>query len=177
MGLNVEFKFITSEEFGPIIKKWRPVVFDESKDVILENLYTDEEKEKLYSLANNMQQDLRMYLIALVDGEIAGWSWGFQKSRAEFYMCNSAVLSQFRNQGIYTKMVEKVLEKACSLGFQEITSKHHACNNDVLIPKLKKGFMISGFEINARFGMMVNLLYLPNKKVEAIYQQRIGFKK
>jgi hypothetical protein len=69
------------------------------------------------------------------------------------------------------------IEKVSKDGFQEITSKHHCSNNAVLIPKLKKGFLISGTEINTRFGLMISLTYFPNKNVENVFHQRVGFKK
>lgn len=173
--LNVEYKFITKEEFEPIIKQWETTAFGKSNELISEDLYTEEEKQKLALLKTTISMDYRIYLIATVDDKIAGWSRGLQIMPTEFHMCNSAVLPDFRRNGIYTSMLDMILEKVVKDGFQLITSKHHACNNDVLIPKLKKGFMITGFEINPRFGMMATLAYLPNKKIETLYQQRIGF--
>jgi hypothetical protein len=70
-----------------------------------------------------------------------------------------------------------ILEKASADGFKEITSKHHAGNNAVLIPKLKAGFVIQGFEINPRFGIMVNLVRYTNSSILNIYHQRTGFRK
>lgn len=175
--MNIEYRFTTREEFNPIIEQWRQVAFADNHDIELEKFYTEEAMYKRKALGEMVKLGYRLYLLAYVDGKLAGWSWGYQKSSTEFYMCNSAVLPEFRRKGIYKHMLETVLEKASQDGFQEITSKHHACNNEVLLPKMRKGFMISGFEINPRFGTLVTLVYFPNKQVEHVYQQRIGFKK
>ena len=175
--MKTEYRFGTREEFIELSEKWRSVAFSENNDVNIEDYQSEEEKNKRKDLAETIKLGYRIYLLAYVDGNFAGWAWGYQKSSTEYYMCNSAVLPEYRRLGIYQKMLEMTLEKASNDGFQEITSKHHACNNEVILPKLRKGFMISGFEINPRFGTLVTLVYFPNKKIEHIYQQRIGFKK
>lgn len=175
--MKTEYRFGTREEFIELSEQWRSVAFAENNDVNIEEYQSEEEKNKRKDLAETVKLGYRIYLLAYVDGKFAGWAWGYQKSSTEYYMCNSAVLPEFRRLGLYKKMLEMTLEKAAADGFQEITSKHHACNNEVILPKLRKGFMISGFEINPRFGTLVTLVYFPNKKIEHIYQQRIGFKK
>ncbi|MCM2354294.1 MAG: hypothetical protein NDI63_11820 [Pseudobdellovibrio sp.] len=50
-------------------------------------------------------------------------------------------------------------------------------NNDVIIPKLKYGFKITGFELNKRFGTMVILSYFKNKTQNDILDFRSGFRK
>lgn len=175
--MKIDYHFTTGEEFFPLFRQWRPVAFAQNADVNLRDFYSEEEKEKLAELEKTVTLGYRIYLLAYVDDKLAGWSWGYQKSAGEFYMCNSAVFSEFRRNGIYKKMLDLVVEKAAEDGFQEITSKHHACNNEVLLPKLRKGFMISGFEIHPSYGTLVTLVRFTNKKVEHAYQQRIGFKK
>lgn len=173
----IDYKFTTKEEFVPLFRKYRPEIFGENNDIDLSALYTDEEKETMQHLDKMCTTEYRIYLTAW-DGEaLIGWSWGFQISGVEFYMCNSAVFPQFRRQGIYSEMVSRVLEKAQRDGFQEITSKHHADNNSVIIPKLKAGFVIKGFEIHPRFGLLLNLIHYKNEKIQHVHHQRTGFKK
>ena len=119
----------------------------------------------------------RIYLTAWEDEKLVGWSWGFQNSGLEFYMCNSAVFPEHRRKGIYTELIKKVLNKAQEDGFQEITSKHHPDNNSVIIPKLKSGFIIQGFETNPRFGLLVKLIYYKSAAILNVHNHRTGFKK
>jgi hypothetical protein len=73
--------------------------------------------------------------------------------------------------------MKKNITKAQEDGFQEITSRHHADNNAVIIPKLKTGFVIKGFEINPRFGLLVNLVCYKSENILKIHNQRTGLKK
>lgn len=175
--MKIDYRFVTKENFLEITKDLRSLAFSENNDVDLEPLLSDEEKEKRAILADSLKFGYRLYLLAFAGNKCAGWSWGYQKSSMEYYMCNSAVLSEYRRQGIYKTMLKMTLDKVKEDGFIEITSKHHACNNEVLLPKMRSGFMVSGFEINPRFGTLITLSYFTNKKVEHAFLQRTGFRK
>lgn len=173
----INYKFATKEEFIPLYRQYRPELFPEVNDIDINALYTESEKELIAGLDKMCTTEYRLYLTAWDDEKFIGWSWGFQKSGLEFYMCNSAVFPEYRRKGIYTDIMEKVVAKAQEDGFQEITSKHHPDNNSVIIPKLKSGFVIQGFEINPRFGLLVNLIRYKSDKVLGIHNQRVGSKK
>lgn len=175
--MKIEYRFITSEEFWPLFKIHRPIIFAENNTLDLDSLLTNEEKEKRKKLNDYIQLSYELFLVAYDRDRLIAWSWGFAKSNHEYYMCNSAVYPEYRGKNIYKTLLDKTIEKVSLDGFQEITSKHHSSNNAVLIPKLKKGFLITGTEINARFGLMVCLTYFPNKKIEHIVHQRVGFRK
>ena len=102
------------------------------------------------------------------------WSWGYQESAFRFYMCNSAVFSEFRRKGLYTRLLNEMVARATRLGFQEIYSRHIITNNAVIIPKLKEGFIISSMEISDSFGTTVNLSYYPKKLRKKILDYRAG---
>jgi ribosomal protein S18 acetylase RimI-like enzyme len=173
----IEYKFLTKEEFLPILKTYRSIVFTENNDIHLEDFYTEEEAKRQSELSALCSTQYRIYLTAWDKEKIAGWSWGYQVDGKEFYMCNSAVMPEYRRSGIYTELLNRVITKATHDGFMEITSKHHADNNAVIIPKLKHGFVIKGFEINPRFGLMLNLVRYKNSDILHVHNQRTGFKK
>lgn len=173
----ISYKFISKEEFLPIIEKYRPIVFAETNDVNVNELYSDEETAISKELGKMCITEYRQYLTAWDGEKLVGWSWGYQKSGEEFYMCNSAVLPEYRQQKIYTTLMNLIVEKVVKDGFKEITSKHAASNNAVIIPKLKAGFVILGFEISTRFGLMINLIRYSNEKVLKVHHQRTGFLK
>lgn len=92
-------------------------------------------------------------------------------------MVNSAVLPEYRQMGIYTKLLSMMIDKAASDGFQIVSSIHHASNNAILIPKLKLGFKVVGMKIHARFGTLLELHYYTNEKVGKVIDYRTGFSK
>ena len=175
--MNISYRFITDEEFWPLFKIHRAIIFAENNTIDIDTLISEEDKANRLKLNEYIQLKYNLYLVAYDGDKLIGWSWGFAKSNHEYYMCNSAVYPEYRGKKIYTTLMNMTIDKVASDGFQEITSKHHTSNNAVLIPKLKKGFLISGSEINTRFGLMIALTYFPNKQIEHVFHQRIGFKK
>ena len=173
----INYKFISKDEFLPLFKQYRLEIFQNNNDIDLNSLYTTIEKERTSELDKMCSTQYRLYLTVWDNNKLIGWSWGFQITGIEFYMCNSAVFPEYRRKGIYTELIKKVISKAQEDGFQEITSKHHPDNNAVIIPKLKAGFIIQGFEINPRFGLLVNLIFYKSKEILNIHNQRTGFKK
>lgn len=173
----ITYKFLERSEFLPLLNEYRPKLFVDSASIDLEALYSESENDKSKILAATFSTAYRLHLTAWKEEQFIGWSFGYQKNGDEFYMCNSAVLPEFRRQKIYSELMNKIVAKAVQDGFKEITSKHHADNNAVIIPKLKAGFVIQGFEINPRFGLMINLICYSNPSILDVHRQRTGFKK
>ncbi len=59
-------------------------------------------------------------------------------------------------------MLPKILQILKKQGFQKVTSRHSVTNNNVIVPKLKAGFVITGFEISEVFGLLIILTYYFN---------------
>ena len=112
--------------------------------------------------------------------EFIGWHFGYQVNQWEFYMCNTGVLEEHRRKGIYSSLLEFVLSECKQAGFQEISSRHNASNNQVIIPKLKSDFVISSLEVSDVFGVLVQLKYYTNPKEKRDYRfqnwPKISFK-
>jgi ribosomal protein S18 acetylase RimI-like enzyme len=173
----IDFKFLSREEFFPLFNKLRPQLFKDNHDIDIFRFLSEEDKDKIAKLEKLSSNQYGLYLTAWDGEQLIGWSWGFQKNAIEFYMCNSAVIPEYRRQGIYTKLIEQIVKRAQDDGFQEITSKHHADNNAVIIPKLKLDFVIQGFEVNPRFGVLVNLVCYKNSSILNVHHQRTGYRK
>jgi GNAT superfamily N-acetyltransferase len=107
--------------------------------------------------------------------KMIAWSDGQQMSDNRYYMRNSAVLPQHRNQGIYSKLTDIVLEQTKQEGFLEIYSSHLATNNAILIAKMKKGFFITGMDLHPRFGTRINLTYSHSEELKMMYDFRAGY--
>lgn len=67
-----------------------------------------------------------------------------------------------------------MIEVIRSEGFQIIYSRHAATNSSVIVPKLKSGFVISGFELSDTFGTLVHLTYFTNPIRKKVMEFRCG---
>ncbi|BDS10540.1 GNAT family N-acetyltransferase [Aureispira anguillae] len=175
--MKFTYEFIESEKFFVFFKKNRSKIFSDDFDFDIDRILTNEEKEKRNNHKRIFSKGHSYYLVAKKNDEIIGWSFGVQKSAEDYYMVNSAVFPNYRNKGIYTMMLNKSVELISKQGFQRIYSLHKMSNNPILIPKLKYGFIITGFEINDVFGSLVELSYYTNPTRRELLEIRIGRKK
>ena len=59
-------------------------------------------------------------------------------------------------------------------GFQIVSSRHVATNNQILVPKLKAGFVMTGIEVSDVFGVVVHLSYFFNPLRRKVLDVRVG---
>lgn len=107
-------------------------------------------------------------------GEAVGWTYAYQSDHETLYMCNTAIDPAHRGKGLYARIVQEVIGVARAEGFQLITSKHHASNSAVLVPKLKAGFIITGLTLDEKYGLMVLLTYFVDPVRRSLAVRRIG---
>jgi ribosomal protein S18 acetylase RimI-like enzyme len=172
--MKITYEFISPTEFLAFFKLKRNQIFSDDFDFDIEAILSTEEKEKRKHNWKSLADIHRYYLVAKVEEKIVGWSFGMQKSAEDYYMINSAVLPEYRRQKIYSKMMKKVVELLSNLGYQRIFSRHKMSNNKILIPKLKFGFIITGFEVNDVFGNLIVLSYYTNPDRRALLEVRMG---
>lgn len=156
------------------LKDNKDLVFSENTFIQIEDLMSESEKEKLSKLNRLIDNKYKLRLYILKGNTRVGWFMGEQISRETFYMRNTGIFKEFRNKGIYTRFLSVLREILREKGFQKITSSHIVTNNNVIVPKLKAGFMITGFEISDRFGLFVNLTYNFNEIRNKIMRYRTG---
>jgi|SaaInlStandDraft_6_1057023.scaffolds.fasta_scaffold61619_3 GNAT superfamily N-acetyltransferase len=137
---------------------------------------TVNELDKVELLKTNVQGKYELRLALLKDDELIGWTYGWQDSfdYASFFMGASVVLPHYRNRGLYTQLVQKVIEITDKLGFQSIWSTHIMMNNPVIVAKLKLKFHINGFESNVNYGNLVKLAYHHNDLKNRVANYRAG---
>ena len=168
------FREASPEEFGSYFTKNRPEIFYDDLSIDIEEWLSEEDKQKRKALAAFSKERFYARYFILHGEEIIGWHLGWQIDGEQFYMCSTGLYKAYQGKGIYTALLPKLLEIFKEKGFQKVTSRHHASNNAVLVPKLKAGFVITGFEIEERFGIMVTLAYIYNEKRMKAYQFRTG---
>lgn len=171
---NYRIVELDQEEFFPLVNKYHEEVYENTQTFRLTDALNEGEKKSLKNLEGKLQDIVRLNYGLYCGDKFAGWSWGYQMDASRFYMCNSAVLPQFRRQGFYRKLLEKVVDHVSGLGFQEIFSRHHATNNAVLIPKLQYGFIIKGMEMNDLHGILIHLAYFPRETRRKMMDYRTG---
>ena len=106
--------------------------------------------------------------------EFIGWSFGIQENAEQYSMVNTGILPQHQGQGIYSALLPRLLGALQREGFQIVSSRHVATNNQVLVPKLKAGFVITGIEVSDVFGVLVHLSYFFNPLRRKVLDVRVG---
>ena len=141
---------------------------------MVEDWLTEEEKQKQHELFKLIKDRYSLRVFIMKGDEIIGWHVGRQDNQEIYHMSNTGIFKEYQGKGIYSAFLVKLLEVFKEKGFQKIVSRHHASNNIVLIAKLKAGFVVTGFEIDERFGIFVVLSYIYNDKRLKTYKFRTG---
>lgn len=162
------------KEFMKYFIKNRDIVFSGNTVFHIDEILNKSEKEKLNELNRKTDNYYKLRLYILKGNSRIGWFLGEQMNRETFYMRNTGIFEEFRNKGIYKRLLSLLIEILKEKGFQKITSSHIVTNNHVITAKLKAGFMISGFEISDRLGLFVNLTYNFNEIRNKILRYRAG---
>lgn len=128
----------------------------------------------LVQLPSRRGQGFKLRIGAFEGERLIGWSYGEQDGFDNFFMQSSGVVESHRRRGIYTQLLRRVIEEVEPYGFARICSLHVCTNNAILIPKLKAGFVVTGMKLHPKFGVMLELSYNFDKKLDAAYRFRSG---
>ncbi|TWW09533.1 hypothetical protein E3A20_13390 [Planctomyces bekefii] len=169
-----ELRGMGMEEFKPLFQENHLKVFADKARVDVRAIFTEDEALRLKALGEHYGTPLCFRFGIFKDNHFVGWHIGDQKSPEEFYMRNSGILPEFQGKGLYTAMLNPIMNFLKECGFQVISSKHNATNNRVIVPKLKAGFVITGLEISDKFGTMVRLEHFTNPVRREIVDYRCG---
>lgn len=167
-------KAVDNKEFDAFFKENRARVFDKNITIDSGALYDDTTKDNI----NRREREIstqRMNFFFVLGDKIIGWSFGKTIDAETFYMINTGIFKSFQNMGFYTRFLGFLIQKLKKEGVQIITSRHHTSNNPVLIPKLKKGFFITGLVFDEKFGFLVSLSFYSNPNRKKIFNHRIGY--
>lgn len=168
---------LQTEEFGKLWPKPAKRIFNDSSLMYdARDVHSKKELKQFEKLRKgfNSKDHIRINLGLFHKNKFVGWSWGFQETATIFYMCNSAVLEKHRKKGLYTCLMREMLKRVTNAGFSKIYSRHMMTNNDILIAKLKQGFIITNFELSDAFGTMVHVSYYPSIVRREILDFRSG---
>lgn len=161
--------------FAPLFKQYRSLVFGQTFGYQPEDTFSASEVLSIRRLQQQMTSRYRLRLgIYHRQTDFVGWTVGWQRDSDVFYMANTGILPEHQSRGIYSHLLPVLLDIVGTEGFQVVESRHTASNNRVIIPKLKAGFNLSGFEVSDQFGTLVWLRYYFNKTRRKMIDVRTG---
>lgn len=103
---------------------------------------------------------------------LVGWTFARPEGANHLHMINSGVAAAHRRQGVYSRLVQMVIEHARLRGDVAVLSRHAVNNNAVIVAKLKLGFFVSGFEYSEVYGPLVRLTLLLTELRRTLHQAR-----
>lgn len=169
---SIHFKVIDSDELARIQDLHFNNVF--ANRIAMTTHELSPEHKTLIMERRKKYQPWNLIVGAYAGNDAIGWHVGYATDSETYYMKNSAVIAEYRNKGVYSKMLDFVLNELQREGFQVVTSIHHGNNPAVLIPKLKKGFVISGTEFHEKFRFLVELKLFFNEERKKAYGKSMG---
>ncbi|MDH4468485.1 MAG: GNAT family N-acetyltransferase [Bacteriovoracaceae bacterium] len=178
--INSELKLCHIDKFDDSFNDLVRKHFDDNYPILRwrEHLNPDIQ-QSVKDLNKKLNSRIHIDLAIFKGDQIVAWSYGWQGGleSATFYMANSCVIPEYRRQGLYTILLNKMIELCKKVGFHTLTSRHVASNNNVIIAKLKASFKISGIELSEIHGNLIHLTYFNNELREESFAVRSGFKK
>lgn len=168
---------VTAAEFDAFYAAHSAEVYPDVVQIDTDTFLSDQEKAMRSTLAKSIQSRITLYFLIYHHEEPIGWHCAYQVDGETMCMYESGIVAAHRGRGIYTATLPWLLERYKALGFQKVTSQHHASNNAVILTKLKAGFMITGFTIDEGVGLMVCLTYIFNQQRRNVYSFRTGYTK
>jgi len=165
------------EAFNAFFMVNSPYVFGVTSSFSYQQTLSEMEIEKLEKLTANLANCYRLFFYLKKGEEKIGWFKGEQKDKDCFSMSNTGIFPEHQGKGIYKAMLPKVLELLQEAGFQRVISYHQATNNSIIIPKLKAGFLITGFELSDEYGLLIKLTYYFNETRRKAIDYRVGRQK
>lgn len=157
------YREMSAAEFDPLFRRFHSLVFADTISLNVRALLSDEEQMAARQLARALHGRYILRIGIYHEAKtFVGFHTGDQVSYDAFYMRSSGVLPEHQGRGIYSALLPLVLALAKEQGFQSVYSRHHATNNRIIIPKLRAGFVITGFELSDLHGLLVRLSYFFN---------------
>lgn len=157
-------RFVSKETYHRLVDKHFDTIF-------VERWTMPTEKGSRFEAASHSYV---LRVVLELDGEFAGFHTGYEERPGVYYMQVSAVLPEFRGRGLYVRSLSMLIESLWAKGFHEITSLHHQTANEILIPKLKLGFIVKGLETLPSFGTLIRLSHYKHDETRELCKIRCG---
>lgn len=134
----------------------------------------DGEQQKSFERLTMFQDALLKVVLGVFYGDqLVGWHYSVQRSNGEILMGDTGILPEHQNRGTYSRLLPELLKHFQSLGFERVVSYHRTTNNQVIVPKLRAGFIINGLTVD-EYGLAVELVYAYNAAYRDSLRVRSG---
>ena len=137
---------------------------------LLTDVFNAEAARRSKSL--NVDDDSALRIGAFLGDSLIGWTFARPRGEGHLHMVNSGVAPGQRNQGVYSKLVQLIIDHARSHGYVDILSRHSTSNNAVIVAKLKLGFFVFRFEYSEIYGPLVRLTFLLGELRRSLHHTR-----
>lgn len=171
-----ELRPLSDEEFATVYAEREHVYFTFSTREDIDAGMDEDQRVRVTRRRQVFPQAERFQWGIFHGDEIIGWTFAQQSDHDTLLMRNTAIDPAHRGKGLYTALLPLVIEHARRSGYQRIMSTHHASNNAVIVPKLKAGFIITGLNVNEKFGLLVTLTCYLTEARHRLANERIGFR-
>lgn len=155
-GGALTLRHVDADTWHATIEPLWQSALDGRAGVDVRQLLDDDQRARLADLESTLAR-LQHYVLFERDGEFVGGYWGAQDTEGRYAMVVSVFAKALHGRGLYSAWLPRVVAAAQASGFREMYSRHRVDNNAILVPKLKAGFFIAGFEIAPRWGLTVLL--------------------
>lgn len=107
-------------------------------------------------------------------GESVGWSTDETMDFMTCYMRNTGILPEHQNRGLYSIFPQTLTKYLEEIGYERLSSQHSPDNSKMLITKLKAGFMVTGMDLDERWGSLVRLTKLLKNDRSKVFSNCFG---
>lgn len=174
LGFGVSVRPIEKQQYDEFRNIHEPTIFPNRFDINCQPALSANEKSAIDLLGANLEKFYDLRLGFFSGEQMIGWSYGIQHNADTFRMVTTGILPEFQGKGTYSCFLNSYSQHIKNQGFQILFSRHYATNNQVIVPKLRFGFIVSGFEISDQFGLLLWLSYYFNKTREKVMHTRSG---
>lgn len=174
LGNGFRVESVSKTDYDDFRKVHEPLIFPNRFDINVQGALSAAEREATNSLSKNLGEPYELRLGLFHGQEMIGWSYGIQVTADTFRMATTGISPAFQRRGIYSALLKVIADDLQQQGFQCIFSRHYATDNQVIIPKLRFGFLISGFELTDEYGLLLRLTYFFNSVRRKILHVRSG---
>lgn len=166
---------ISKSDYDEFRKINEPLIFPNRFDINVHNALSAEERASITTLNTQLGTPYELRLGFFFEDQMVGWSYGVQLNGETFRMVTTGITPAHQRKGVYSSFLTWLAEHVQDKGFQILFSRHYATDNQVIIPKLRFGFLISGFELTDDFGLLLRLSYYFNEVRRKTLHVRSGF--
>ena len=123
---------LSAEDFFPLFNTHLPIVFAENDHLSPGYAYSDEEKQALEPLRKRLTNAFMLRFGIFHEETFVGWHLELQIAPSNFDMTSTGIHKEHRRKGIYTALLQIVLERVKAEGFQVVSSqdsRYHLVTN------------------------------------------------